>query len=71
MASELPRPQGGNRNRPGEVLDQPEDKAKEIANAAAKTDGVIFHLWHKDQVIPDGRVTIPQSLGHIFTRVED
>lgn len=51
-----------------QVLDQPEEKAKAIANAAAKTDGVIFHLWHKDQVIPDGRVTIPQSLGHIFTR---
>lgn len=52
------------------VLDVPEDKAKEIAAAAAKTDGIIFHLWHDDQVIPDGRVTFPQSLGHIFTRPE-
>ncbi len=53
-----------------QVLDQPPDKAKAIAEAASKTDGIIFHLWHKDQVIPDGRVTFPQSLGHVFTRHE-
>lgn len=53
------------------VLDQPPDKAAAIAEAASKTDGIIFHLWHNDQVIPDGKVTIPQSLGHIFTRSED
>jgi hypothetical protein len=51
-----------------QVLDQPADKAKAIAEAASKTDGIIFHLWHKDQKIPDGRVTFPQSLGQIFTR---
>ncbi len=51
-----------------QVLDQPPDKAKAIADAASKTDGIIFHLWHKDQVIPDGRVSFPQSVGHIFTR---
>ncbi len=51
-----------------QVLDLPPDEAAKIANAASKTDRTIFHLWHKDQVIPDGRVTIPQSLGHIFTR---
>lgn len=54
-----------------QVLDMPPDKAAAIADAASKTDGVIFHLWHKDQKIPDGRVTIPQSLGHIFTRSDD
>ena len=53
-----------------QVLDLPPDEAAKVANAASKTDGIIFHLWHKDQVIPDGRVTIPQSLGHIFTRVD-
>ena len=53
-----------------QVLDMPPDQAAKVAEAAAKTDGIIFHLWHKDQVIPDGRVSIPQSLGHIFTRPE-
>ncbi len=48
------------------VLDQPADKAKAIAEAAAKTDGVIFHLWHKDQAVPDGKVTIPTSVGHVM-----
>lgn len=52
------------------VLDVPEDKAKELAEAAAKTDGIIFHLWHHDQKIPDGRVSYPQSLGHTFARPE-
>ena len=46
----------------------PADKAAEIAEAASKTDGVIFHLWQKGQEFPDGTVTIPQSLGHVFTR---
>ena len=41
-------------------------KASEVAAAAAKTDGIIFHLWHDDQVVPDGKVTIPNSLGHKF-----
>lgn len=54
-----------------QVLHPTGEEGKAIANAASKTDGVIFHLWHKDQVIPDGTVTIPQSLGHIFTRVEE
>ena len=48
----------------------PADKAAEIAEAASKTDGVIYHLWQKDQEFPDGTVTYPQSLGHIFTRSE-
>ena len=42
------------------------NKVKEIAAVAAKTDGIIFHLWHDDQKVPDGRVTIPNSLGHKF-----
>ncbi len=48
------------------ILDMPADKASEVAAAAAKTDGIIFHLWHDDQVVPDGKVTIPNSLGHKF-----
>ena len=49
-----------------QVLDLPEDKANEVAAAAAKTDGVIYHLWQKGKEFPDGTVTFPQSLGHIF-----
>jgi hypothetical protein len=48
------------------VLDVPADQAKAIAEAAAKTDGVIYHLWQKGQEFPDGTVTFPQSLGHKF-----
>lgn len=47
---------------------EPKDKAKEIADAASKTDGVIYHLWQKGQEFPDGSVTYPQSLGHTFTQ---
>lgn len=46
---------------------EPADKAKDIAEAAAKTDGVIYHLWQDGQEFPDGTVTFPQSLGHKFT----
>jgi hypothetical protein len=38
---------------------------KAVAAAAGKTDGVIFHLWGKDQVVPDGTVTIPNAIGHV------
>jgi len=51
-----------------QVLDMPEDKAKEVAAAAAKTDGIIFHLWQKADKIPTGHVTFPQSVGHEFPR---
>lgn len=53
-----------------QILDMAPDQAKAVAEVAAKTDGVIFHLWHKDQTIPDGRVSIPQSLGHIWFQPE-
>ncbi|HXF93922.1 MAG TPA: DUF1264 domain-containing protein [Nitrospiraceae bacterium] len=46
---------------------EPADKAKEIAEAASNTDGVIYHLWQEGQEFPDGTVTFPQSLGHTFT----
>ena len=38
---------------------------KAVAAAAGKTDGVIFHMWGKDQVVPDGTVTIPNAIGHV------
>ena len=38
---------------------------KAVAAAAAKTDGVIFQLWGKDQVVPDGTVTISNAIGHV------
>ena len=47
-----------------QVLDLPEDKAKEVAAAAAKTDGIIFHLWPKGAPAPTGEVGHPQSVGH-------
>jgi hypothetical protein len=47
-----------------EVLDMPDAQAKEVAAAAAKTDGIIFHLWPKGAKAPDGSVGHPQSVGH-------
>ena len=47
-----------------QVLDLPEDKAKEIAAAAAQTDGIIFHLWPDGAKAPTGEVGHPQSVGH-------
>jgi hypothetical protein len=47
-----------------QVLDMPEDKAKEVAAAAAKTDGIIFHLWPDGAKAPNGKVGHPQSVGH-------
>lgn len=47
-----------------QVLDMPDEKAKEVAAAAAKTDGIIFHLWPKGAPAPTGEVGHPQSVGH-------
>ena len=48
------------------ILDPKDPKGKkDVAAAAGKTDGVIFHLLGKDQVIPDGTVTIPNAIGHV------
>jgi hypothetical protein len=47
-----------------QVLDLPEDKVKEIAAAAAQTDGIIFDLWPKGAKAPNGQVRHPQSVGH-------
>ena len=47
-----------------QVLDLPPDKAKEVADLVATTDGIIFHLWGHDQKVPSGNVIIGQSVGH-------
>ena len=49
------------------ILDiEDKNKVAEIAAAAAQTDGVIYHLWQPGQKVPDGTVTIPNSVGHKF-----
>lgn len=48
-----------------QVLDQSPEEAKKIAEAAAQTDGIIFHLWWpNDAKAPSGVVKHPQSVGH-------
>ena len=48
-----------------QVLDRPEAEAKKIAEAAAQTDGIIFHLWWPhDAKAPNGDVKHPQSISH-------
>src|SRR5258708_30150289 len=36
-------------------LDLPPDKAKEVADLVATTDGIIFHLWSHDDRVPSGQ----------------
>jgi hypothetical protein len=48
-----------------QVHDLPPDKAKEVADLVATTDGIIFHLWSHDDKVPDGKVIIAQSVGHV------
>jgi len=45
-------------------------KIQALAEAASKTDGVIYHLWKKGLAFPDGSVSFPQSLGHKFPQPE-
>ena len=47
-----------------QVLDVSPHKAKEIAEAASKTDGIIFHLWPMGAPIPNGDVTFPTAISH-------
>jgi hypothetical protein len=46
------------------VLDLPPRKAKAIAAAAAKTDGIIFHLWPQGAKVPNGDVSFPTAISH-------
>jgi hypothetical protein len=47
------------------VLDMPEDQAKAVADVVSKTDGIIFHLWPHGSRLPNGKVSIGQSVGHV------
>jgi hypothetical protein len=49
-----------------QVLDVSPEDAKAIAKKAAGTDGIIFELWQEGAPIPDGTVTFPTSVGHVF-----
>jgi hypothetical protein len=46
------------------VLDLPPDKAKEVADTVAKTDGIIFALWPAGAKLPNGKVSMGQMVGH-------
>jgi hypothetical protein len=48
-----------------QVLDLPPEKAKEVADLVATTDGIIFHLWSHDEKVPSGKVIVAQSVGHV------
>jgi Protein of unknown function (DUF1264) len=48
-----------------QVLDLSPEKAKEVADLVATTDGIIFHVWSHDDKVPNGRVVIAQSVGHV------
>jgi hypothetical protein len=47
-----------------QVLDLPPEKAREVADLVATTDGIVFHLWAQADRVPSGTVTIPQAVGH-------
>jgi hypothetical protein len=47
------------------VLDVSDEEAKKIAETAAQTDGIIFHLWWPDGAkAPHGTVKHAQAVGH-------
>lgn len=41
-----------------QILDMPEAQAKEVAAIAAKTDGIIFHLWPNGANAPDRKSVV-------------
>lgn len=46
-----------------QVLDLPPDKAKEVADLVATTDGIIYSFQF-DGNVPNGRVVMAQAVGH-------
>jgi hypothetical protein len=46
-----------------QVLDLPPDKAKEVADTVAKTDGIIYS-FNFDGPLTNGKVTMAQAVGH-------
>ena len=53
-----------------EVLGLAPDRAKEITDLMATTDGITFHLWSRGEPVPDGKVSIAQSVGHLHLSSE-
>jgi uncharacterized protein DUF1264 len=49
-----------------QILDVSAEEAKAIARQASGTDGIIFELWQEGAPLPDGKVTFPTSVGHVF-----
>lgn len=47
-----------------QVLDASPEQAKDIAAAAAQTDGIIFHLWPPGAKVPNGDVSFPTAISH-------
>jgi len=45
------------------VRDLPPDKAKEVADLVATTDGIIYNIEY-DGKLPNGKVTMAQAVGH-------
>ncbi len=46
------------------VLDLPPDKAKEVADLVATTDGLIYSFEYNG-LLPDGKIIMAQAVGHI------
>jgi Protein of unknown function (DUF1264) len=46
-----------------QVLDLPRDKAKEVADLVATTDGLIYHFYF-DGSVPSAKMGIAQAVGH-------
>ena len=46
-----------------QVLDLPPDKAKEVADLVATTDGIIYSFQY-DGKLPNGKITMAQAVGH-------
>jgi len=47
-----------------QVLDVPPEQAQALAAVAAKTDGILFHLWPLGAKIPTGEVMFPTAVSH-------
>lgn len=45
------------------VLDLPPDKAKEVADLVATTDGLIYHFYFNGG-LPNSKMSVAQSVGH-------
>ena len=46
-----------------QVLDLPPDKAKEVADLVATTDGMIYHFYF-GSTLPTGKMSVAQAVGH-------